>query len=55
MRDLSVIITARNEEFLSRTVEDVIAIAHSLYKRSKKLLITKASKKIRIFLNLNGI
>lgn len=29
-----------------KKVEDVVAIAHSLYKRSKKLLITKASKEI---------
>lgn len=29
-----------------KKTEDVIAIAHSMYKRSKKLLITKASKEI---------
>jgi NCAIR mutase (PurE)-related protein len=29
-----------------KKVEDVIAIAHSIYKRSKKLLITKATKEI---------
>lgn len=29
-----------------KKAEDVVAIAHSLYKRSKKLLITKASKEL---------
>lgn len=29
-----------------KRIQDVIAIAHSLYKKSKKLLITKASKEI---------
>lgn len=37
-----------------KKVEDVIAIAHSLYKRSKKLLITKASKEINTSLKIRN-
>jgi len=37
-----------------KKVEDVIAIAHSLYKRSKKLLITKASKEINNSLKIRN-
>ncbi len=37
-----------------KNVEDVITIAHSLYKRSRKLLITRASKEINDVLKIRN-
>ncbi len=37
-----------------KKAEDIVAIAHSLFKRSKKLLITKASKELHDKLNIKG-
>jgi len=38
-----------------KKVEDVIAIAHSLYKKSRKLLITKASQEINAGLKIPNV